>query len=220
MDNSILSRVTQELLASARVKEATCATCGEAIVEAVQAVAAAFKGGGKLLLCGNGGSAADCQHLAAEFVTWATDGQRRPGMKAIALTTDTSILTATGNDFGIDHIFAVQVNALGEPGDVLLAISTSGNSRNVVSATETARNKGLKVVGLLGMGGGKLADMVDIPIVIPNNDVMRIQEAHIAIGHALCRLVCDLVWAGRETEPEAGGIKPTKRDNVRKGRWG
>lgn len=208
----ILDRVKEELLTSARVKEATCATCGSAIVEAVQAVASSFKSGGKLLLCGNGGSAADCQHLAAEFVTWATDGLRRPGMKAIALTTDSSILTAAGNDFGIDQIFGVQVNALGEPGDVLLAISTSGNSRNVVIAAEAAQNRGLKIVGLLGTGGGKLAGLVDIPIVIPDSDVMHIQEAHIAIGHALCRLVCELVW-----EQEGGpGCKTGKQGSIRR----
>jgi len=185
-------------VASARVAEATSTACSDTIVEAVQAVTATFKRGGKLLLCGNGGSAADCQHLAAEFITWATDGQRRPGLKAIALTTDTSILTAAGNDFGIDHIFRVQVDALGEPGDLLLAISTSGNSQNVIVAAETARKKGLKVVGLLGMGGGKLAGLADIPIIIPDNDVMHIQEAHIAIGHVLCRMVCDLMWVGRK----------------------
>lgn len=150
-------------------------------------ITSAFSGGHKLLLCGNGGSAADSQHLAAELTgRFSTD--RRP-LAAIALSTDTSALTSIANDYGFDEIFSRQVAALGRQGDCLLAISTSGNSRNVIGAAQIARSAGLHIIGLLGRDGGKLSAMCDVPIVVPSRTTARIQEAHIFIGHALCGMI-------------------------------
>ena len=154
---------------------------------AVEACVSSLRAGGKLLFAGNGGSAADAQHWAGELVSrFYYD---RPGLPAIALTTDTSILTAIGNDYGNDYTFARQVEALGRPGDVLVLISTSGNSPNVVRAAEAARARDVKVIGFTGQGGGKLAPMSDICFRIPSNETPRIQEGHEFIGHLLCALI-------------------------------
>lgn len=165
-----------------RMKE----SCIDDIVRAVETVADAYKNGKKLLLCGNGGSAADCQHIATEFMIRLSHDIERPALAAIALTTDTSNLTAGGNDIGFDNVFARNVEGLGAEGDVLLAISTSGNSPNVVKAVEMAKKKGMKVIGFLGGSGGKLKPMVDISVVIPATNVQRIQEGHITAAHILC----------------------------------
>ena len=142
--------------------------------------------GNKLLFCGNGGSAADCQHLAAEFVNrFLLD---RPPLPAIALTTDTSILTAIANDFGYEQVFSKQVLALGNSGDILIAISTSGNSVPIVHALAAAQDKGLTSIGLTGNGGGKMAPLCDFLINVPNSHTPLIQEIHIAVGHLLCGL--------------------------------
>ncbi len=147
----------------------------------------ALKYGGKVLFCGNGGSAADAQHLAGELVSrFAFD---RPGLAAFALTTDTSVLTAIGNDYGYEHIFRRQVQAVGNPGDVLVAISTSGNSPNVLSALVEARERGLVTVGLTGMSGGRMAPLCDHCVCAPAKETPRIQECHIAIGHTICQIV-------------------------------
>lgn len=147
-----------------------------------------LKSGRKLLLCGNGGSAADCQHIAAELTgRYRTSG--RKALPAIALTTDTSALTAIGNDFGFDVIFARQVEALAEPGDVLIAVSTSGTSRNVIEACLAARRKGVVVVALLGGSGGEMLALADHAIVAPSADTPRIQEIHALIGHLLCECI-------------------------------
>ncbi|MEA3275051.1 MAG: SIS domain-containing protein, partial [Pseudomonadota bacterium] len=135
-----------------------------------------------------GGSAADCQHLAAELMSTLTQDFRRPGLKAVALTTDTSFLTAYTNDFGYDGVFARQVETLGEPGDALVGISTSGNSKNVILAMEAARKNELRTVALLGMGG-RLQALADVVIAVPSTSTQHIQEAHIAVGHILCDLV-------------------------------
>lgn len=149
-------------------------------------VTAAILGGGKVMLCGNGGSAADSQHIAAELLgRFVLD--RRP-LPAIALTVDTSALTAIGNDFGFDEVFSRQVLGLGRPGDVLLALSTSGNSRNVLAAVEAARGIGVYVVGLTGAGGGRMAGLCDVCIRVPSTVTARIQEMHIAVGHLVCEL--------------------------------
>lgn len=140
--------------------------------------------GRKVLLCGNGGSAADAQHIAAELVCRFETGRR--GLPAIALTTDTSALTAIGNDFGFERLFARQVEALGQAGDVLVAISTSGNSANVIAAVKVARDMGLSSIGLLGGNGGVLASLVDHPLIAPSGLTARIQECHILIGHIWC----------------------------------
>ena len=185
----LIAFVRQQLNESARVKQRTAEVCGEVIVRAAQAVAAAFQSGHKVLLCGNGGSAADSQHIAAEFVGRLGASRDRAPWPAIALTTDTSALTAIGNDFGFDAIFSRQVEAVGTRGDVLIAISTSGRSRNVLSAAATASALGLVTVGFLGNSGGTLAKAVDIPVIVPSDDTQRIQEGHIAIGHVICEAV-------------------------------
>jgi D-sedoheptulose 7-phosphate isomerase len=150
-------------------------------------IAQALRTGGKLLLCGNGGSAADAQHLAAEL-TGRFIQERRP-LAAVALTTDTSALTCIGNDYSFDEIFARQLQAIARPGDVLLAISTSGHSRNVVRAVEVARRAGVISIGLLGRDGGALRALCDLSLVVPSPVTARIQEAHILIGHTLCGLI-------------------------------
>lgn len=162
-------------------------TLHAAVVEAARITADAMKSGHKLLVCGNGGSAADAQHLVAEFVARLTID--RPALRAIALTTDTSILTAVGNDHSFDHIFERQVEALGQPGDVLLAISTSGNSRNCVKALTLARTLGLHTIAYTGNGGGAMKPLADINVIIPSNTTMNIQESHLALEHILCMLV-------------------------------
>jgi len=144
----------------------------------------------KILFCGNGGSAADSQHLAAEF-TGRFISKKQP-LPAIALTTDTSAITAIGNDFSFDEIFSRQVNALGVKGDLLFAISTSGNSTNVLKAVEESKKIGIKSIGLLGNDGGKLSEICDHSIVIKSNITSRIQEAHIFIGHLVCESVDDI----------------------------
>jgi D-sedoheptulose 7-phosphate isomerase len=148
---------------------------------------AAIQSGCKLMFCGNGGSAADCQHLAAELTGRFIKDRR--ALPAMALTTDSSALTCIGNDYSYDEVFARQVQGLGRAGDVLVAISTSGHSRNVVRAVEEARALGIKVIGFLGRDGGVLRAMCDVPIVVPSQVTARIQESHILIGHTLCGLI-------------------------------
>ena len=160
-----------------------------ALLKAVDILSDCYKNGNKLLLCGNGGSAADCQHIATELMIRLSHHIKRPALPAIALTTDTSNLTAGGNDIGFENVFARNVEGLGNKGDVLLAISTSGNSPNVIKAVEMAHKKGMKVIGFLGGNGGQLKDIVDLPIVIPSSNVQRIQEGHITVAHIICELV-------------------------------
>lgn len=158
------------------------------ILDAALAITESLAAGGKLMLCGNGGSAADAQHIAAEFVSTLSQNFVRPGLAAIALTTDTSILTANANDFGFGGIFERQVQALGRPGDVLIGGSTSGNSENVIRAIEYARTHGIRTIAMVGLGG-KLAEIADIVIRVPSTTTQFIQESHIMIGHILCDLV-------------------------------
>lgn len=178
---------------SARVKIAS-KECIPALIESAQISAEMFQTGGKLLLCGNGGSAADCQHLAAEFLSSLSTAYERPGMAAIALTTDTSMITSRGNDYGFDSIFSRQVEAIGREGDILIAFSTSGNSKNVLLAVESAKKKGMKVIGYLGGSGGKIAALCDIPLVVPSDSTQHIQETHIAFYHLYCGMVERLVY--------------------------
>jgi D-sedoheptulose 7-phosphate isomerase len=166
----------------------------EELFQAVELLSDCYAGGNKLLLCGNGGSAADCQHIATELMIRLSHHIQRPALPAIALTTDTSNLTAGGNDIGFENVFARNVEGLGIKGDVLLAISTSGNSPNVVKAVDMAHKKGMKVIGFLGGSGGKLKDIVDLPIVIPSSNVQRIQEGHITVAHIICELVEDKLY--------------------------
>jgi D-sedoheptulose 7-phosphate isomerase len=189
--------IRTQLTESAAVQRRTAESCGEVILAAARLITESLAQGGKLMLCGNGGSAADSQHIAAELVG-RMNGRQRPALAALALTTDTSALTALGNDFGYETVFQRQVEALGRPGDVLLAISTSGRSENVLRAVAAATRLGVSTVGLTGQDGGSLADLVDIGIRVPSSDSQRIQEAHIAIGHVICYLVERLLVDGGE----------------------
>ena len=159
------------------------------LVKAAEVLVDGLKSGGKILLCGNGGSAADAQHIAAEIIgRFETE---RLALPAISLTTDTSILTAVGNDYGYQAIFARQVSGLARAGDVLIGYSTSGNSQNVVAAFEVARELGVKTISLTGKGGGQLKQLADVDLCIESESTARIQEAHAFIGHALCRAIDD-----------------------------
>jgi len=172
----------------------------EELVRLAYKVAGCIRAGGKLLICGNGGSAADSQHLAAEFVNRFS--RTRPALPALALTTDTSVLTSIGNDGSFEEIFARQVQALGRKGDVLLLISTSGESPNLLAAAEAARHGGLFTTALLGREGGRLAPLVDLPLVVPSQATPRVQEIHILAGHILCHLVEEILF-GNDTAGEA-----------------
>jgi len=152
-----------------------------------QKIVSAFTSDRKLMLCGNGGSAADAQHIAGEFVNRFV--LERPPLPAIALTTDTSIITSIGNDYSFDEIFSKQVKAIGMEGDILLGISTSGDSADVIEAAKAARKQGIYIVGLTGGNGGRLADLVDLALVVQSNSTPRIQETHILVGHIICQLV-------------------------------
>ena len=182
-----LKLVVQRLRESALTKHALAQDLAADIVAAAQTVVRALRRGNKILLCGNGGSAADAQHIAAELV--GRFEVEREGLPAIALTTDSSALTSIANDCGFSMLFARQVAALATAGDVLLAISTSGNSANIVRAVEAAKHRGLTTIGLLGKGGGRLAELVDQALIVPASNTARIQEAHITIGHIVCEWV-------------------------------
>jgi D-sedoheptulose 7-phosphate isomerase len=162
-------------------------TIHAAVIEAARITADAMKNGRKLMVCGNGGSAADAQHLVAEFVSRLTVD--RPALRAVALTTDTSILTAIGNDYHYDNVFERQVEALGIEGDVLLAISTSGNSKNCVKALKLAKQMNIHTVAYTGNGGGAMSPLADINIIIPSDTTMNIQESHLALEHIFCMVV-------------------------------
>ncbi len=189
---TILARqafIEDELNASAAIKKKIFEQCADKIVKAVDIIINALNQKKKLLFCGNGGSAADCQHLATEFVIRMSPTIKRPGIPAIALTTDSSLLTAGANDFGYDNVFTRSVETLGNPGDVLIGITTSGRSESVNLAFKMAKSKGMATIGFLGKDGGAAKDLVDLAIIIPSDDTQRIQEGHITIGHIICGLV-------------------------------
>ncbi len=180
-------RIQQHFVDSADLKYQAAQTLNKPIAAAIQAVLASVTSGGKVLACGNGGSAADAQHFAAEFV--GRFERERPELGAIALTTDSSILTAVANDYDFNQIFAKQVRALGQPGDVLLAITTSGNSANVLAAVEAAHAREMTVIALTGRGGGKMNQALhetDVHICVPHERTARIQEVHLLSIHCLC----------------------------------
>lgn len=183
-----LDSVRTHLAAAAEVLRLTLEQCTPAILAAADIIVDSFRRGGKLLLCGNGGSAADCQHLATEFTCRLSADFVRPALPALALTTDTSFLTAYTNDFDFEGIFARQVEALGKAGDVLLGISTSGGSENVVQAVDAARSRGMKTIVLTG-NRGRLRDLADIAVCVPSDRTAHIQETHLAIEHIICHLV-------------------------------
>ena len=194
------NRVRCHLLESAEVKRRIIDKCMNEILAASDLMADTFRLGGKVLLCGNGGSAADCTHMAAEFVNRLTKDFERPGLPAIALTTDTSFLTAYGNDCGFEGIFERQVQTLGKPGDVLIGISTSGNSPNVVRAVEAAREANMRTIVLTG-SGGRLVAIADVAIAVPDTNTQYIQEAHLAIEHILCDLTERQLFSTNREEP-------------------
>ena len=157
------------------------------VAKAASICADAIAKGKKVIFCGNGGSAADSQHIAAELVGRLVDDRR--ALPALSLTTDTSALTCIANDYGYDHVFARQLSGVGQAGDVLIAISTSGNSANILNAVETAKSMDIQSIGWLGKDGGKLAQQVDLPLIAPSNITARIQEIHIFWGHVICALI-------------------------------
>ena len=182
-----IQHVNSSLQEGAELRRIVARDCGMGIVEAALLISKCLQIGGKVLFFGNGGSAADAQHLAAEFVGRFV--RERRGLAAIALTTDSSILTAVGNDYGFDQIFARQIQAMARPGDIAVAISTSGNSSNVLEGVRAARKANGKTIGLSGKDGGALAKEVDLAITIASSNTARIQECHIAVGHLLCELI-------------------------------
>jgi D-sedoheptulose 7-phosphate isomerase len=187
-DGEAARAVRDHLRTSAALQGAVAEQCLDAILAATRTIASALRGGGKLLLCGNGGSAADCQHMAGELVSRLSADFPRPALPAVALTTDSSILTALSNDFGFEGVFARQVQALGRPGDVLLGISTSGTSPNVLRAVEAARRIPMATIALTGTQG-RLKGLADVAISVPSDSVQHMQEAHLSIEHILCYLV-------------------------------
>ena len=192
-------RIGQQFIDSADLKYQAAEQLSKPLTAAVQALMACVTSGGKVLACGNGGSAADCQHFAAEFV--GRFERERPELAAIALSTDSSILTAIANDYHFDQIYAKQVRALGQPGDVLLAISTSGNSANVIAAIEAAHQREMTVVALTGKGGGRMGAMLretDVHLCVPHDRTARIQEVHLLTIHCLCDGVDTLLLGSQE----------------------
>jgi len=195
-------RIEQHFIESADLKYQAAQVLSKPIAAAVQAILACVTNGGKVLACGNGGSAADAQHFAAEFV--GRFERERPELGAIALTTDSSILTAIANDYDFNAVFSRQVRALGQPGDVLLAISTSGNSANVLAAIEAAHEREMVVVGLSGRNGGKMAGALrdtDVHICVPHERTARIQEVHILVLHCICDAVDHQLLGEQESNP-------------------
>ena len=189
-------RITKILKESIDVKEALLCKQKAPIMKACKEMIRSLKKGGKIILFGNGGSAADCQHIAGELL--GRFQMDRPAPPAIALTVNTSVLTAISNDFGYDSSFSKQLEALGRKGDIAMAISTSGNSKNVIDAVKIAKKMKLVTVGLSGGKGGTLSRLVDIPIVVPSKSTPRIQESHITIGHAICEIVEEMLFSPKK----------------------
>lgn len=187
-DREVRALAYAHIVESAELKRRIADERLDSVLRAANLITECFQRGNKVLLCGNGGSAADAQHIAAEFVNRLSKDFDRPGLPAIALTTDTSFITAYANDFGYDGVFERQLRALGREGDVLVGISTSGNSINVIKAVEAAREMRLVTIGLIGEGGG-MALLVDHPVLIPSRDTQHIQEALLTIEHVICVLV-------------------------------
>jgi D-sedoheptulose 7-phosphate isomerase len=184
-----IEMIRKALKDSADLKLKVAELLSEKILEVANVLSSVIEHGGKAMFCGNGGSAADSQHLAAELVVRLTSQSDRRALPAMALTTDSSILTASSNDFGYENAFVRQIEGLGKKGDILFAISTSGNSPNIIRAVEASGKKDMITVGMLGNGGGKLATMTNYALVVPSSDTQRIQEAHIAIGHIIIEIV-------------------------------
>ncbi|WP_319468461.1 D-sedoheptulose 7-phosphate isomerase [uncultured Pseudodesulfovibrio sp.] len=187
MSETALKKVMDHAAAGLAARKAFFDTKAELVVEIARTMAVCMAGGGKVMFCGNGGSAADCQHLAAEFTNRFK--LERPPLPGLALTTDTSALTAIGNDYSFDEVFSKQLLALGRPGDILVGLSTSGTSSNVIRAMREARRNEIITVGLAGQSGGEMTAVSDFLVTVPSADTPVIQEIHIAAGHMLCHLV-------------------------------
>ncbi|MBX3042562.1 MAG: SIS domain-containing protein [Candidatus Kapabacteria bacterium] len=188
------SKIKDTINLSISTKQDLLNQCSAEIENIGYKLAESIKNGGKIMFCGNGGSAADSQHLAAELVVRLRSHVNRPALPGIALTVDPSILTAGGNDIGFENIFARTVEAYGKSGDVLIGISTSGNSGNVMNAMTQAKEMGILCIGLLGAGGGKLLGMCDYSVVVPSNVTARVQESHILIGHIWCEMIEEILF--------------------------
>jgi len=197
--NDAVQYIQDRLLESAAVKTELARSSAERIRLAAQKAVDCLRSGGKILICGNGGSAADSQHIAAELVVRFALNRR--GLPALALTTDTSIITAGANDLGFEEVFRRQVEALGRKGDLLIAISTSGRSPNVINAAEQAKAQGMSVIGLTGAAEGPMDRIADLVLHVPSADTARIQESHIAIGHLICDLVEQELFGNNSSSP-------------------
>ena len=191
MENKVKSMIEESVESISRLQ-----ALASEIKAAASLLTDALRAGGKILICGNGGSAADSQHFAAELV--GRFRKERGALAAIALSTDSSVVTSLANDYSFSRVFARQVEAMGKPGDILVAISTSGNSLNVIEASRQTRDMGIKTIGLLGNEGGKLLKDCDLAVVVPARDTARIQEGHAVVIHVLCRLVEDELFPGDE----------------------
>jgi D-sedoheptulose 7-phosphate isomerase len=189
MPHDWISTATSHLRESIKVKESVIDSCLPSLLTVCEVTTKCFASGNKLMICGNGGSAADAQHLAAEFISTLSTKFARRALPAIALTTDSSTITSRANDYGFDEVFSRQVEAFGKPGDILLSISTSGGSKNCVRAMEIAKELGVINVGLLGGTGGKMANLADHAIIVPSNQTMHVQESHLALYHIYCHIV-------------------------------
>ena len=188
LGHKMKENIKSQILESVKIKKKIIDDGVEQIEKAAEILINCTKNGGKILWCGNGGSAGDAQHLAAELMGGMTDHDRMP-ISSIALTTDTSFLTAWSNDTGFESIFSRQIQGIGDEGDVLVGISTSGNSKNVINAIKQAKYKNLKTISLTGEKGGSLNGIADITLKVPSNNIQRIQESHIMIGQILCSLI-------------------------------
>jgi D-sedoheptulose 7-phosphate isomerase len=188
---AVSERIEEFLLAGSEVLRETARVLQAPILQAAEQIASTIRSGHKILVCGNGGSAADAQHFAAELV--GRYRQERAAWPAIALTVDTSILTAVGNDYGFGEVFVRQVHAVGQPGDVLLAISTSGKSPNILGAVETAKQRQILTIGLTGAANCPLRHAADICLQVPSSDTPLIQQAHLAVLHVICETLEDLI---------------------------
>ncbi|RKX54023.1 MAG: D-sedoheptulose 7-phosphate isomerase [Thermotoga sp.] len=193
--DSTVDRITSEIEESVNVKVSMMKDKKliETVSKIIDEIVSALKRGRKILLCGNGGSAADAQHFAAELV--GKFRKIRKALSAVSLTVNTSILTSIGNDFSFDDVFKRQVEAIGKKGDILIAISTSGNSKNVIEAVEQAKKMGIFTIGFTGKDGGKLAEICDIVVKVPSSSTPRIQEMHITLFHAICGIVEEIIIA-------------------------
>jgi D-sedoheptulose 7-phosphate isomerase len=183
------NKIEDSILSSIETKHSLLSNCSEDIEKLGIILGEAVKKGNKILFCGNGGSAADAQHLAAELVVRLRPDFNRKALPGLALTVDSSVLTAGGNDYGFDTVFARSVEAFAKPGDILIGISTSGNSKNVQLAIEKANELGVESIGLLGKDGGYIKDYCTYSLIIPSNNTARIQESHILVGHIWCEMI-------------------------------